>query len=198
MIITSSPANIKKISFTVQVDRLLEAITFTDIALGTSSKPIPIDSFVTINDSDLHEFFSKETIRFELTPADHAEPLILELVACNIHNIGHDYNKKLDNPANPWEYILEVNAANILELPDGSLIVKSVNDVCEITVADGLDNKAITTYVSYKVIFKSTIAVYNTAKPTLRTFYFVIDPLIKITSGGRSNSNGFTATIEKY
>ena len=51
MYITSSDNTTKKISFQVQVARLLDAIMHTDIELGTSAKPIPIDSFVTIKDA---------------------------------------------------------------------------------------------------------------------------------------------------
>jgi hypothetical protein len=186
MYITSSDNTTKKISFQVQVARLLDAIMHTDIELGTSAKPIPIDSFVTIKDADSYTFYSDETITFQLISVDNSEGLLLDLVACDINNIGQDFNKRFVTIPDPWKNIFDSTPDNILELPDGSLSIKPVENVCAITVAKGLKDTVLNTYVSYKVIFKSTITVTNReGKDILRTFYFVIDPLIKITSGGR-------------
>ncbi|AXG69867.1 hypothetical protein KORDIASMS9_02095 [Kordia sp. SMS9] len=198
MLITSSTNTTKKISFTVQTKLLLEAIKYTDIALGTSAKPIPIDSFVSINDSELHEFLSGETIAFQLAPNNDSEDLELELVACNIHNVGQDFNNKFVTVPHPWKNILDVDKESILELPDGSLSIKPENGICSIEVSKGLDDKKLEAYLSYKVIFKTTISIKNrSGKEMLRTFYFVIDPLIKVTSGGKRGGFGIPP-VTKY
>lgn len=189
MLITTSNTVTKKISFTVQTKLLLEAINNTDIGLGTSSNPIIIDSFVSINDADLFEFFSDEMIAFQLVSDYEKESdtnsLVLELVGCHIHNVGQDFNKRFVTLPNPWKNIFDITPDTILELPNGSLSVKPVKDVCSIKVARGLDDQILNTYVSYEVILKSTITMKDVSeKEILRTFYFVIDPLIKVTSGG--------------
>ncbi len=189
MLITSSSyPDTNKISFAVQVERLYEAITKTDIALGTSAKPIPIDTFVTINDPNLYEFKSGETIAFQLVEADGLAPkkMELELVACRMHNVGQDFNARFVTLPNPWEHVFDTSPENILELPDGSLTIKPIDDVCAITVIKGSRADALTSFLSYEVVFKSTINVTTpSGESKLRTFYFVIDPLIKVTSGGK-------------
>ncbi|MBC8753405.1 hypothetical protein H2O64_01900 [Kordia sp. YSTF-M3] len=184
---TSYPNN-SKISFAVQVERLHEAITKTDIALGTSAKPIPIDTFVTINDANLYEFKSGETIAFQLVKPDGSVPekMELELVACRIHNVGQDFNASSVTILDPWKKVFDTSPENILELPDSSLSIKPIDDICAITVAKGAGTDILTSFLSYEVIFKSTIDITEpSGESKLRTFYFVIDPLIKITSGGR-------------
>jgi len=188
MLITSSSySGTNKISFAVQVARLHEAITKTDIALGTSAKPISIDTFVTINDANLYEFKSGETIAFQLVEADGSahKKMELELVACRIHNVGQDFNARFVTLPDPWKNIFDTSPENILELPDGSLTIKSIDDICAITVIKDSGADALTSFLSYEVVFKSTINVTTpSGESKLRTFYFVIDPLIKVTSGG--------------
>ncbi len=204
MIIKSSLASStyadNKISFTVQVERLHEAITKTDIALGTSAKPIPIDTFVTINDANLYEFKSGETISFQLVKTEDSvgEKMQLELVACRIQNVGQDFNARFVTLPNPWKNIFDTSPENILELPDGSLSIKPIDDVCAITVIKDAGTELLTSFLSYKVILKSTINIANpSGESKLRTFYFIIDPLIKVTSGGKGG--GFDiASSSKY
>ncbi|MGH1385663.1 hypothetical protein [Kordia sp.] len=188
MLITSSSyPDTNKISFAVQVERLYEAITKTDIALGTSAKPIPIDTFVAINDPNLYEFNGGETIAFQLVEASDSadEKMKLELVACRIHNVGQDFNARFVTLPNPWKHVFDTSPKNILELPDGSLTIKPIDDVCAITVIKDSRADALTSFLSYEVVFKSTINITApSGESKLRTFYFVIDPLIKVTSGG--------------
>ncbi|WP_298512225.1 hypothetical protein [uncultured Kordia sp.] len=188
MLIRSSSIITEKISFTVQTKLLLEAINNTDIGLGTSANPILIDGFVSINDANLYEFFSGETIAFQLE-SDYGKEkefdlLPLELVGCHIHNVGQDFNRRFVSLPNPWENIFDTAPKSIIKLPDGSLSIEPIDKICAITVAKGLDDKVLDTYVSYRVVLKSTTTVKNAeGREILRTFYFVIDPLIKITSG---------------
>lgn len=190
MLINSSNTTTKKISFTVQNERLLDAIMHTDIELGTSAKPISIDSFVTVNDANLYEFFSDEIISFGLTPTADSSYLPLELVTCTINNIGQDFNKRFVTLPDPWKNILDTTPETIVELPDGSLSIAPVENVCSIAIAEGLEDTVTETYVSYQVVLKSTVAINDAEeKEILRTFYFVIDPLIKITSGKKGGGN---------
>lgn len=188
MLITSSSySNTNKISFAVQAARLYEAITKTDIALGTSAEPIPIDTFVIINDVNLYEFNGGETIAFQLVDTDSSAhgKMELELVACRIQNVGQDFNARYVTIPNPWKRIFDTSPENILELPDGSISIKPTGGICAITVIKDSGTDALTSFLSYKVILKSTINITNPlGESKLRTFYFVIDPLIKVTSGG--------------
>ena len=177
----------KKISFTVQGTRLLEAIKNTDLALGTSTEPIQIDSFVTISDPDLYEFTSGEEISFQLVKSTTPvyEDLDLDIVACRMYNISKEFNALIVTIPRPWVDVFDISPKNVLELPDGSLTIAPVGNKCPITVAENIDGGTFTTYVLYNVIFKSTINVMElTGETESRTFYFAIDPLIKVTSGG--------------
>lgn len=181
-IITSNKNNI---SFNVQVTRLHEAITKADIGLGTSSYPIVINNFVTINDPNLYSFYPGETISITLiddiiNPEDSR--LDLELVSCRLLNIGQEFNNSKSTLANPWSGVFNLDTNKIVIAPDGSLSITPENNACSITVSEDPNESSKTTFVSYSILLKSKVSLSTN---TVKVFYFLIDPLIKVTSGGR-------------
>lgn len=189
MKILSSPNN--KISFSVQTERLLDTLTNCDLGLGTSSFPIPIDSFVTINDPDLYVFHSGEKIIMKFITDTQNEALDFQMVGCKINNIGQDFNKETASTIFPWEGIFITDVPNIIILPDSSLYISPINNECIIQVSNNnsyLIEEQTTTYINYSIIFSAQIQIPTpVGSPNiipLRDYYFVIDPLIKVTSGG--------------
>lgn len=181
-IITSDENNI---SFNVQVARLHEAITKADIGLGTSSYPIVINNFVTINDPNLYSFCPGEKITITLidTIINPETPrLDLELVSCRLLNIGQEFNNSESTLANPWSGVFNLDTKNIVIASDGSLSIKPENNACSITIAEDSNKSSKTTFISYSILLKSKVL---TSTNTEKVFYFLIDPLIKVTSGGR-------------
>ncbi|WP_394750817.1 hypothetical protein [Spongiimicrobium salis] len=173
----------KKITFLIHEQRLYEALLNCDLGVGTSSFPITIDGFVTINDPELYEFLPGETITMKFAEQQPNPVLDFQVVGCKLNNVGQDFNKAAIVQLDPWKGIFVEDTVHIKYLPDGSLFITPVADSCSISIPREEEPYAATreSYICYSIIFS---AVVSQNKLT-RTYYFQIDPLIKITSGGR-------------
>ncbi len=172
-----------KISFSVQFRRLGEAIATCNLGIGNVFAPIVIDGFVTINDYDLDTFYGGETIRMEFD--SKTVPRDFQVVCCKINNVGKEYNSGSLSVLNPWDNIFVKNEQT-LYLPDGSLCIMPEKNVCEITVMEGVPSYPDKfNYISYSIIF----SLNYLENDELRKYYFIIDPLLKISSNPPNGGN---------
>ena len=180
MEITLHEKNKHKISFRVQVERLIDALKSCDLGIGTLSDPIQIDGFVSTNHHELDTFYPGETIkmRFKIGKK-HPE---FQMVCCKLINIGKNFNEGGMIVLNPWDGIFEYKGQkNIITLPDSSLCVIPEGNVCSITIPDSKnDLPEKFNYISYSIIFSITLKLEE--QEALKSFFLVMDPVIKVSS----------------
>ncbi|WP_299223912.1 hypothetical protein [uncultured Psychroserpens sp.] len=172
----SSTPLLREINLDFDIDSLREAIKNTDIGEGSYLNPIPLDAFVV---NDIKSFFNIEEgngfgvfMNFqdvEFQPKCHYLKL-------QNRNKYQEHIMTLDD----WKKYFHVEGhSKIICAPDGSLFLKPQidNGVQSFEILSKEGNTSATnknTYISYTVVLSFFIED--------KTYYFKIDPLVKISS----------------
>jgi len=191
-----TPITPRHITFIINAERLVEAINYCNLGLRDLSTPINANGFIIDSGTEIPEYFDNEEIILELylnhgdSPSPIAESSIISSTLKNITK-ALNYNAyrtreliervfDLDNP-NLNQYVQHISL-----LPDGSVcIAPNSKTSCKIKTKDrkclknSTDPFCGTVYFSYSLTFSFSLI------GTDDFYYFIIDPLLKISSGNR-------------
>lgn len=171
----------KPILFPILLPALQEAMTDCYLGIGTPYEPIAIDNFVTIGDYVFPVLEPNSHITISLVSERGDDNGILKdasLECCMVKNVGKDFTDKDCKLQGYWKKIFSYDKKLVQNTPDGTLyIAPDRKKKCRISTKDvELDDN-----VSYSILFSMVMKVN---KKRQRRFYFVLDPLVKISSGG--------------
>ncbi|WP_375324085.1 hypothetical protein [Flagellimonas sp. GZD32] len=171
----------KPITFPVVLEALEQAMADCYLGIGTPYEPIAIDNFVTIGGYVFPALEPNTRIAITLEPdiTDHKNILSApELVCCFVKNVGKSFTDKDCKLNGYWKHIFDYDDEWVQNAPDGTLYIAPNNKgECKIATRD----KKLDENVSYSIMFSM---VMTNAENRERRYYFVLDPLVKISSGG--------------
>ncbi|WP_190809543.1 hypothetical protein [Flagellimonas sp. S3867] len=171
----------KPIIFPILLPALQEAMTECYLGIGTPYEPIAIDNFVTIGNYVFPVLEPDSHITISLEPNSDDDKGMLKdpkLVCCMVKNVGKAFTDKNCKLQGYWDDIFDYKKEWVQNTPDGTLyIAPDKKKKCKISTKDvQLDDN-----VSYSIMFSM---VLKEKKNKQRRYYFVLDPLVKISSGG--------------
>lgn len=172
-----------KIGFNLDLKNLKDADDESLLALGTLYDPIPADFFINKTKTEIPTFYKNEKITVQWDP-DYGgiEGMTVKVICCKIKNIGRKFNESIDEIENPWQQVFTLPHGSVTT-PDGLLYLIPTSPNSNGTTAfelDVQDDPKEDTYMSYNIIFSIT---YTSKEGSVRRQYFVIDPLLKVSSG---------------
>jgi len=200
-----TPATIL-ITSEIDLYRLMEAINNCNLGQGDLANPINANTFILNPLHKIKQYYSGETIRMVLQqiPLLLPSPIPLagiKMVSGTIQNVTKALKETAEKAIELMEKIFVVNpplltASNpnirpVALLPDGSICLKPSDSMtCEIGIRTepfsecDCENETCLdclVYISYGILF--SVELLEGDIPT--TYYFIIDPLLKISSGNR-------------
>ncbi len=183
-----NPVNSKKNknqpSFTIKIKELLEALESSYMGIGTPYQPIPVDNFINLENQEYATIHPRTQITAYLSWSDSTNTLVdMQMVCCKVTNIDRRHNDDLKgNPGNPWSEFFKLKRKSgkrlrtIYPAPDGTLYVgPKKNGKCCINTC----KKVPDAILAYSMIFSATVQFDNDNQ---RSYYFVLDPVIKVSS----------------
>lgn len=165
--------------YIIKISDLEKALDETYLGLGTPYSPIPIDNFVELGNNEFPTIHSNSKIHIWLGPDEpehHTKDMELHLVCCKVINVGKHHIEGLDEiPDSKWNKMFVCKGKRIVNAPDGTLYVASnANGVCKIktrkTVVDAT--------IAYSIIFSTKAKTDRD-----RSYYFTLDPVVRVNSG---------------
>lgn len=173
------------VKFKFLLKELEHAITECYLGMGTPYNPMPVDNFVITKKKDFSEIKEETDISISLdTSADNNLTSIndFKLVCCKVKNVGKKFNNQNDLPNDHWKKVFTYRDGLIYSAPDGTLYISpDEHGICSIST----DKNSYEEHVSYSILISLNLDLENGYS---QRFYIVIDPLVKITSGGGTNS----------
>uniref|UniRef100_UPI00404A24AA hypothetical protein n=1 Tax=Gelidibacter sp. TaxID=2018083 RepID=UPI00404A24AA len=179
--------NLPSIPFKIQLKELENAIENCYTQLGTPYDPIMIDNFVTVGENAFSTI-DKETkvsVSLELGSHEDNSSKIIDhkLVCCKAKIVDKKFINSGSIADNKyWEKIFKPNELSY-SAPDGTLYI-SPNDEgkCVVSTVKSDEDRNL----SYSILISLKVEL---GKEDLlgRVFYFILDPLVKISSGNDTN-----------
>ncbi len=170
------------VKFKIKGKALVKAVKAGYLGLGTSYEPIHIDNFVFLGDYEFPTIGRDTKISISLEPGKKdkgKEQQGLQLICCKVKNVGKSHN---DAPGSilegHWQEIFDFDSENklITSVPDGALyIAPDHTGKCQITTCKRVPDS----YLAYSMLFCLTVKY---GKRNLRTYYFILDPVVEISS----------------
>jgi hypothetical protein len=175
--------NVQRASYTIKVSDLKTALKESYLGLGTPYSPIPIDNFVELGNNEFPTIYSNSKIHIWLDPNEPkplTKDLELTLVCCKVINVGKHHIDGLDGtPDSKWNEMFVCKGKRIVNTPDGTLYVASnPKGICKIKTR----KKAVDATIAYSIIFST-----KTKNKSDRSYYFTLDPVVRVSSGEGSN-----------
>lgn len=171
--------------FQITLKDLEEAIRECYLDLGTSYKPIPIDNFVSLGKEQFPLIPSNAKISIKLKSKGSGSNLEVnkpQLICCKVKNVGKAFNNRNELPKNYWDKVFKCNKDHIYSAPDGTLyIAPNKKNVCHISTKKNVPN----IFASYSIIFSMMVQLNE---GYLRRFYFILDPVVRISSNPPPNN----------
>lgn len=169
--------NITVIDFSIDVADLKTATQKTYLNLGTQYAPIRADNFISRgNISKLPNISPNTTITISLEAENKKEAKYSpNLVCCTLKNIGKEFNNsEIEILSDQWRLIFEKDPKHLMAAPNGILyLAPNAKENCVITTKKEVPDS----YLSYSILFSLVFGERN--------YYFVLDPLVHIRSGGQ-------------
>lgn len=166
------------INFSISLPALEKAMDDCYLGIGTPYEPIEIDNFVTIGKFVFPTIEPKSQVSISLDLDSDDYKYDPQLVCCTVKNVGKVFTDKNFEIKDYWKNIFDYDKKWVQNAPDGTLYISpNTNDKCVISTKEGpLDD-----YVSYSIMFSM---VLKDSENHYRRYYFVLDPLVKISSRG--------------
>lgn len=173
------------IKFQILLEELENAITECYLGLGTPYNPMPIDNFVLTKKKNFSEIVEQTDISVSLETEDDVKLNRIndfKLVCCKVKNVGKKFNNQDNLPNDHWRGVFSYEDGLIYSAPDGTLYISpDEKGICSIST----NKDSYEEHVSYSILISLNIDLENGYS---RRFYLIVDPLVKITSGGGTNS----------
>lgn len=173
------------IELTLDLKNLKDSDNESLLGIGTLYDPIPADSFILKTKTEIPTYYKGQTITVKWNADMTGVPdTTVDLICCQIKNIGRTFNEAVDKPINPWERVFKLSDKE-LTTPDGLLYlyptpISSPSGESEFSLEVINNDLSEDTYMSYNIVFSVT---YTTDAGLVRCQYFVVDPLLKVSSG---------------
>ncbi|MEC7770713.1 MAG: hypothetical protein VX798_05980 [Bacteroidota bacterium] len=173
----------KQPSFTIKIKELKEALDGSYMGLGTPYSPIKADNFIDLENEEYASIYGNTKITAHLVSKDLSNKIKdIQLVCCKIINIDREHNKGLKgSPGNPWNGIFRLKGNKFAyAAPDGTLyIAPNEKGECTLITEKNVPNVML----AYSMIFSITVALELDHGVFDKSFYFVLDPVVKVNSG---------------
>ena len=174
------------VEFPITLKDLENAVQACYLNLGTMYKPIAVDNFVTLGGNEFPTIIpnTKLSIGIKTDKGDkECRAMDPQLLCCKVKNVGKSFNDGLTEiHENHWKNIFDCKGKHIFAAPDGTLYISPDKDnVCHIAT----QKKVFDAYVSYSILF-SLLIEYKEGHQ--RRYYFLLDPLVQVSSGVGSGS----------
>jgi hypothetical protein len=180
---TSSGSTIRFVNFPVDVGALKAATLSAYLESGTQYDPIRSDNYISLGNNQFPSISPNTTLIVSLSTKEIESckedekrnmPENGRLVCCMVKNVGKAFNNNLmEIVSNSWGNIFEMDSGNLISAPDGTLYISTdKKGECKIQTK----NKASDSYLSYSILFSFIFEDRN--------YYFILDPVIRITSSG--------------
>jgi len=171
----------KQPQFTIKIKELKEALDGSYMGLGTPYFPIQVDNFIDLENEEYASIYENTEITAQLLFNTGKEIKGMQLVCCKIINIDREHNDGLKGtPGNPWSRMFKLKQNQFAyAAPDGTLYVApNENGECCITTKKKIPEATL----AYSMIFSATVELDN--DNCEKSYYFVLDPVIKVRSSG--------------
>lgn len=170
----------KPITFPILLPALKKAMAECYLGIGTPYEPIAIDNFVKTGSYAFPVIKPSSDISISLeSDTDDNKGLLkgAKLVCCMVKNVGKAFTDKNCELNGYWNKIFDYNKRWVQSSPDGTLYISpNKKKKCIVSTKDvELDDN-----LSYSIMF--SMVMRDTTKKR-RRYYFVLDPLVKISSG---------------
>lgn len=167
----------KPIVCTIQIVSLIEAMNNCNMGLGTLSSPIVADAFISINTPDIAHFQNGEEIVIKIV-TNEDDALNPQIVCCTIKNVTKSPNLGATSTQNLISNVFVCDVEGVQLLADGSICIWPDASGTSSTIAIQ-DKKFPAVFVAYSIVF--SLNLKNTENG-YETYYFIVDPLMKISS----------------
>ncbi|EIJ37081.1 hypothetical protein JoomaDRAFT_0014 [Galbibacter orientalis DSM 19592] len=164
-------------SFPINMSELEQVLQSCELGIGTSYKPIEIDDFIYIRNT-FPEIKENTTIELSLKKEARENHLEIKLICVKVVNIGITFNQRKGINNDNWNKIFDCDQNNVLFSPDGILYVKpDPSEICRLKTKSPENS-----FLSYSILFSAEIKDPN-HNELKKEYFFIIDPLIKVSSG---------------
>lgn len=179
-ILIKNASNQINITATVRVEGLSVAVNKCNLSYATLSNPLIADDYVNINTPDVPTFYSGDELIINVKATDNGTKEVnAKLVGCSMKNVSKSFNLTPKRTQELMKDTFETTPPTIMVLPDGSItIAPSVDETtCTITIKDTIEEDV---YIAYTIVFSLLLEDYE---HQLKRYYFIIDPVVRISSG---------------
>ncbi|WP_335965133.1 hypothetical protein [Galbibacter sp. PAP.153] len=164
-------------SFPINMTEIEQVLQYCELGIGTSYKPIEIDDFIYIRNT-FPEIKENTTIELSLKKEEKERHLEIKLVCVKVMNIGIAFNQKKGIDNENWNTIFDCDQNNVVFSPDGVLyITPDASEICTVKTKSPENS-----FLSYSILFSAEMKDHHQSKRK-KEYYFIIDPLIKVSSG---------------
>lgn len=167
--------------FPINLKDLEEAVRTCYLGLGTPYQPIAVDNFISLGEDQFPDIPPKAKVSIKLCPENEedcqyklSDP---KLVCCKVKNVDRKFNDKDRIAKGYWKKIFKCDSKHIFSAPEGTLFISpNKKGKCSISTK----RKPAKTTLAYSIIFSLVIEHSDKYR---RRYYFIFDPVVKVSSG---------------
>lgn len=164
------------IHFPIDLKDLETTVEECYVNLATQYQPIRIDNFVSLGEHKFPTISPSTTLCVKLVMEDgenEGKSIAAKLVCCKVKNVGKTFNNGYTEILeNQWDQIFDTDCKRLITTPDGFLyVIPDEEGTCIISTLE----KPGDAYIAYSILFSFVLKE--------RTYYFVLDPVVRVSSG---------------